>query len=286
MVELEQLERIDKYLQVLIEVYPTPLNQTQIAEKASVSKAAVSQIRDNLYKICEVQTMIYKKKLVLKADNETRFNLFLYFFYAHDALTLQQILSYEYFNIVKFSDLIYEYILDQNKEYDIRNFFTKDEFRWIVHFLKDKILHYQILLPENGLKNDYSYELTMDQLNEYLPFGFFLSNWMFLKDALLEKDISFLNTKDDFIMMLTLRDKIYSFIINNITFFDPIYDQIIEYLEVQNINEMEEIHGAYDIVLKLLVKKILNSFTEIASNEIQRKGLEIKNMTLGSYFTI
>ena len=56
------------YLVVLIKNYPHGVTQKELAELASVTPGAVSKLKDKLFPFCDVETLAYESKIVLKPD--------------------------------------------------------------------------------------------------------------------------------------------------------------------------------------------------------------------------
>lgn len=56
------------YLIVLIKVYPHCITQKELAVLVSVTPGAVSKIKDKLFPFCDVKTLAYESKIVLKPD--------------------------------------------------------------------------------------------------------------------------------------------------------------------------------------------------------------------------
>jgi hypothetical protein len=68
----EQLEEtvlsFSNYLEVLVKRYPEAITQKELAELASVTPAAVSKIKDKIFPLCNVETLAYESKMVLKPN--------------------------------------------------------------------------------------------------------------------------------------------------------------------------------------------------------------------------
>ena len=66
----DSIASMRKYLEVLIESFPTGLTQKELAEKANVSPSAVSKIKEKLFPLCNVQTLAFESRLVLEPSSE------------------------------------------------------------------------------------------------------------------------------------------------------------------------------------------------------------------------
>jgi len=78
-IDVKALIALDRYLTILLEAYPTPINATDLAYKARKSKPAISKIRDRLLQVCDVNSMLFKKGFVLSSETQSIQSLFLVF---------------------------------------------------------------------------------------------------------------------------------------------------------------------------------------------------------------
>jgi hypothetical protein len=80
-------ETLWRYLQVLVEAFPSPLTQEKLATKAGVSLSAVSKVKINLRGFCDVYSLL-DRRFVLKKDLNTFTELFLLFLGLGKRLTI------------------------------------------------------------------------------------------------------------------------------------------------------------------------------------------------------
>lgn len=64
----ELIVSIGRYIEALIENYPNGLSQKELAEKADVSPAAVSKIKEKLYPFCDINILAYNSQLILSPN--------------------------------------------------------------------------------------------------------------------------------------------------------------------------------------------------------------------------
>jgi len=69
--DLEELKPIMKYIEVFINEYPNPLLSKELAEKAAVSRAAVSKQKRKIRSLCNIDEFVYNTRMVLKSDSST-----------------------------------------------------------------------------------------------------------------------------------------------------------------------------------------------------------------------
>lgn len=69
--DLDELRSIMKYLEVFINEYPNPLLGKELAEKAGVSRAAVSKQKRRIRSLCNIDELVYNTRMVLKSDSGT-----------------------------------------------------------------------------------------------------------------------------------------------------------------------------------------------------------------------
>src|SRR6266571_6606751 len=77
-----ELTSLTRYITILANKYPNPVTYRELASKARVSKAAISKVRDRLQSICDVKTLAYRRKLVLRTDATTFIRILVAFFTA------------------------------------------------------------------------------------------------------------------------------------------------------------------------------------------------------------
>jgi len=74
--ETQDFDFLKKYLEVLVKEYPNPVTHAELAMKVGVTKSAITKVKDKLYGFCDTHSIVYRRKLVLKADETTGALLF------------------------------------------------------------------------------------------------------------------------------------------------------------------------------------------------------------------
>jgi hypothetical protein len=69
--DIDELRPIMKYIEVFIDEYPNPLLSKELAEKATVSRAAVSKQKRRIRSLCNIDEFVYNTRMVLKSDSRT-----------------------------------------------------------------------------------------------------------------------------------------------------------------------------------------------------------------------
>jgi hypothetical protein len=78
--EIFQLVSLVRYITILANRYPQPMTYKELANKARVSKAAISNVKDRLNSICDIRVLANKRKLLLSSDAKTISRIFFAFF--------------------------------------------------------------------------------------------------------------------------------------------------------------------------------------------------------------
>jgi hypothetical protein len=76
---MQELESITNYVDVLMDTFPMPISRKELAQKTGVSGAAITKMGSKLLRLCDKDTLIFDRKLVLKTD-ETFWNLLTSYF--------------------------------------------------------------------------------------------------------------------------------------------------------------------------------------------------------------
>lgn len=66
--DLDKVRPIMRYIEVLISEYPNSLSSKELAEKAGVSRAAVSKQKRRIRSLCKIDELVYNTRMVLKSD--------------------------------------------------------------------------------------------------------------------------------------------------------------------------------------------------------------------------
>jgi len=281
-IDASDLKSIDRYFWVLLESYPEPVNQTELAKRAGVTRAAVSQVRDTLITICDLKSLAYERKLVLKKETKTGYTLLAYLLWASTPDNFKKYISSQYFDeIIKQSD-IYNKIKENALDYNFESYFTEEDLDWVYRFIINKIVCHE---PEI-IGNIIVYEIKDDDYKQYF-LGNLPLNIQLLYSALYETSLHFLKEESDYNKLLELRDKIWFFIIKNKKIYESLLIDTMDWLEVEEEKQREvNMEDALETILLHAIKKSLKNFTSYVYDETQKSDVEIKNKykKLGSLF--
>ncbi|MBL7079676.1 hypothetical protein ISS39_05065 [Candidatus Bathyarchaeota archaeon] len=260
---------IIKYLKVLVEAYPIPINQTEIAKRAGVSKALISKKRKLIQEFCDLKTMAYEKKYLIKEDDGINRELFLGSLLYDDFTFLQSLLKSEYLDSkISFSEL-YETLSDNFNEYKFDQYYTEEDVEWIYSYLKNRIINYD----HNA--QDIDYEDWIFTFIDHNIFGGSFIGWMILEklyllnEYVLDSDFSSFKNAD-FLKVLDIRNKSYYYTLDNIHIHQKICEKFINELNINDEKEYNSAIAGSKIISKYLLNYIFTSLTkriyEIAEN--------------------
>jgi len=200
--EINALRPLLKYFEVLIDEYPNPISQTQLAEKCSVTKSAVSKIRDDLKRFCNMRVLAFQRKLLLKLDSETFWKIFGLFFLE---LKFTRFLSSKYTKHFIEKMNIHEKMIEV-KDLDYGRYFSEEDTDLLAHIVLRNICSCQI---GKDLKN--RFEVWFESSEEGLVLPLFPIIQTFL-DIVYNFNLDVFENVDELLRIIQLRDKFYEFI--------------------------------------------------------------------------
>ena len=200
-VELDALRPLLKYFEVLIDEYPNPISQTELAEKSSVTKSAVSKIRGELKHFCDMRVLAFQRKLLLKSDNETFGKLFGLFFLE---LKFQRFLRSNYTRHLIEKMKIHEKLI-KAKGLDYGRFFDKEDTNLIIEIILRNIVSYQI---DKDTQDQFKALLKMKEEGAIIQvFPVMQIFWNIISNF----DVGVFESEDELLKILRLRDKFFAF---------------------------------------------------------------------------
>lgn len=280
-ISLNDLYTIEKYVWTLIESYPSPINQTEIAKKVNVSRSAVTRIKDSLKPITELKTLAWDRKLLLKNDVETRSTLFAMYLWQGSPDQFKAYVSSRYFSDLIFETELYEQFVEAGTELSFEKYYSKDDFTWIKNFFLRKfvdaqpIIEDEIIIVSNMKKGDVVHEFMWQNL----PI-----NLQFLYSVIYDSSLSFLDSEIDFMKLLELRDKTHLFLRKNKVIYSGILKDFAIWIDAEGAKNQQQIEEASEILFLAFFRKILNQFSLHVFNEAEKVNihLNIKFRNLGS----
>ena len=199
-VELRTLKPLLKYFQVLIDEYPNPISQTELAEKSSVTKSAVSKIRDDLKRFCNMRVLAFQRKLLLKLDNETFWMILGLFFLE---LKFQKFFRSNYMKHSLEKIKIHKKLVEV-KDLDYGKYFSEEDTNLIIELVLRNICSYQI---DKDLWNKFKTSLRTNEADFQV-----FSIMQVLSDVFSNFDLGVFENENELLRIIQLRDKFYVFI--------------------------------------------------------------------------
>jgi len=265
--ELEQVKPIVEYLKVLIDSYPKPISQTELARRSNVTKSAISKVRTKLLGFCDQRIGFFDRKLLLKDDTETsskllnlfgaewRFNDFLQSSYAKSII---QKLNIHGRLVEAFKELSYEY------------YFSKDDTDIIVNIVLNNI---------SSLKFSEEFKSYTKKLSKYKESSRSIFPVMYIfSEAFSKFDVAAFESEAELLNLLRLRDKFYSFVLDNSEKILRKWDFVIS----KKIEEQDIYINVYKETITYFLLKYMQDFT----NKIRQKAKEKKLDFREEYGTI
>lgn len=279
-IEQVNLSSIERYVKVLLDSYPFPLSQKEIASKANVSKTAVSKIKNELKSISDLHFLAYEKKYVLKNDIDTNNKIINFILECENFEIMQNFISSQYFLSIIKERKIYSSFCDAYNKYNLSEYFSEDDFNWIVKIIQKKVAVFNIS-KMNSLKNfNYSFFEQNDIKKQTT-----LNKFITISSILADDEFSFL-TYDDYMHLLNLRDKTYFLILSNFNIIDEITNKILHYFEIVDNEEKTMVNKTIILIAKktaLKIIKVVNKNIYQTANKNNIK-LDEKYENIGSIF--
>lgn len=258
---MESLKTLNKYIKVLVNEYPVPITQSELANKSSVTKSAVSKIRDRLLELCDMRIIAYERKMVLKSDFETFAKVFhLYFLHSK----ARKLFNSKYTKAVLDETRIYEEFTKKLEAFSFSKYFNKDDINWAINLVLQNVSSFQIRKDSfSAIASVIGSEIEDKDLTEIVPYIQLATKLLTNFEITLENEVELKKT-------LLLRDKAYFFIKNNL-------NKIIAELEVvKEIEDSEERHARINllyVIAEHYMNKIFKQVTEHIQQQSKGKGI-------------
>ena len=248
-----EFEGLINYVDVLIESFPKPITRKELAERMGVSKAAVTKISDRLLKLCNKNALIFSHKLILQTDETYWKLLYLYFF---SQKLPQFVLSNYGLEIVRLFN-IHSKISAQVKEYP--DYFSEKDTENMIKVLLHNLKNAQMV-------NKFKTNLGDPQLRVML----LSMNYMATLGTLLQDFDLPVETTEDLINVLTIRDKVFYFAKH------MIIKRLSEVSIMASLSEAEKrtYLEVYSGTIDFYLKRLLAIFTDLAAQVAKKRKLE------------
>lgn len=260
-IELDDLKPLLKYVEVLIDEYPDPISQTELATKSSVTKSAVSKIVDRLKPFCSMKILAFDRKLMLKTDTETFLRLLFLFVSEMD---FQRFLGASYTqHFIERLRIHNKLVGIENLEY--RKYFDEEDTNLIIKILLSNICSYQIKEELRGRFKSVFKADREDSVLQVFPFIQIFS------EIVSNFSLGVFETEEELRNIVLLRDKIQAFIRSIAR------KTLSEWEVVKRIEDTQKKKTYFDAYMEA-VDYFLNSELTKITDRI-RKAAEEKGMT-------
>ena len=264
---MESLKSLSRYIEVLVDQYPVPLTQSELAEKSAVTKSAISKIRDKLLELCNMRVIAYQRKMLLKSDFETFSKIFHLYFLQSKA---QKLFMSRYAENVLNEMLIYEKLAKDLENFSFSKYFEKEDIKWVVNLVLQNVSSFEIQKDTfSVIASAISSEIENRDLSEIIPYIQLVTKLLTNFEIILENEAELKKT-------LLLRDKFYFFIKNNL-------NKMLAELEVIKEIEDEEERKARKELLSVIALHYLNKAAKQITQHIKKKSMEKEISFLKEY---
>jgi hypothetical protein len=263
----EALEGLIDYIDVLVESYPEPISRKQLAERAGVSKPAVTKVSDRLLGLCDYNKLIFGKKLVLRTDGVVT-KLFLLYV---SKLKPARILNSRYGLAVLRKIGIHSFISERFPEYG--HYFDESDTETIVRILLHNLdrlkIEDKIRASVEGVRN----KAVSVSLN-------YVSAIAVLADQF---DLP-IKTKEDLAAVLRIRDK--TFLLSKCVILNQIRKASI--MNGLSAADKTKYMDVYSGTVDYYLKKIIAVFTDFVEHVAQNRGIEFKDYyrKIGCFYSL
>ena len=258
---MESLESLNKYVETLVKAYPSPMTQSELADKSSVTKSAISKIRGRLLDLCDMRVVAFERKLVLKADFETFAKIF--HLYLLQSRT-EEFFQSKYAKSVLSGLQIYEKLSQSLKRFSFSKYFNEQDIDWAINLILQNVSSFQIQKDTFSIiASAIGSEVENENISEIIPY-------IQLATKLLTSfEITFKN-EDELKRTLLLRDKVYYFIKENI---GKILEEFEIIKELEDPEEKKRRSELLSIIVMHYVDKASKQVTEHIQQQARSKGI-------------
>jgi len=254
--DISQFEGLTNYVEVLMNEFPRPIARKELAQKMGISQAAITKVKDKLYKLCDHDRLVFNSRIILKTDKTTFLRLF-----------ILQFLRMEPAKI-----LLSKYGREMIKRMDIHNKISQQFKEYSVHF-NEKDTENVIKIALYNLKNFQAIDEIRTRIKDpqqramLLSFKFAAS----MENIIKKFDLPMENS-DDLIGILTLRDKLFYLI-------KQLICQRVEKASI--LEELSKTEKAlylkvYSQTIDFYLKKLFEIGTDYVSQLADRKNIDFE----------
>lgn len=263
-IELDRLKPLVNYFEALVEVYPKPMTQTDLAKRIERTKTAVNKVKKRLFHFCDKDLLAYQSKMILKLDWNTFGSLLILFLMTKGGAAARKFLESRYGT--KMLQRLYTEMCESKEIGRYISDFSEDEFfygvRTIGYNLEQRQPQWQPLerlinkIDEPQLKSDF--------------YGLILGREM----QLVIKNLRpLIETKEDVIYALGLIEKVYH--ISKTLIFE-----LIEKLDImeslKNSEEKDRYREVYHKTIEFYLDHFFTSWIEYVQQEVEESNLPVE----------
>lgn len=262
--ELDEMSSMERYIEVLLGKFPRPITQKELAHETSVTKSAISKIRDRIVLLCDVKILGYEKKLLLSSKTETFTKLLLFFF---SRLKPQVFLKSNYLKSVVKRWNIHEKLTRHLTNLCYSDFFDEDDTNKIVELI---LFNLSTIIPPQNFNY---HEIKKSKMDVGLLMRFF-AYFPVLDNLFSNFDMAIFDDEKELEDLLRLRDKTFYFVLHNSKKALQNWEVVTDIREEDKKKVYVE---AYLKVIDYYARKYANDFTSKAATKAQQKGIDFKS---------
>jgi hypothetical protein len=266
--EIDEITSVERYIEILLEEYPNAISQKELAEKTAVTKSAISKIREKVVIFCDVKTLGYTKKLLLGQDEATFSKLLVFFI---NRFKPQVFFRSRYVKAFIENMSIHEKLVNQLEKLSYGEYFEKEDTEIFIQIVLRNLSRFPQPFLFDGIRHLRSREAK--SLVEYAAFVPFIMSF------LTNFDMAVFVDKEELIQLLRLRDKVFSFILDNAERYLRNWEVL---QDVDARNKKETYVEAYVKVIDYYLRKFSDAFTSSMEKRAGEIGVEFKK----NYFDI
>jgi len=250
-----------KYIQALVDSYPIPISQSELARRSSVTKSAISKTRNALLELCDLPTLAIKKKLVLKSDFNTFMEIFHVYFVESNT---EEFFEGDYAKTVLNPTEIYNKLTKALKEFTFTKYFGKDDIDWAIKLVLQNVQSFRIQKETvSVIATALSDKIEDENLSEIIPY-------IQLVAKLFTNFEIYVSNEEELKRTLTLRDKIYLFIKDNAA---KVISKLDDIKEIPNSEEKKAGIRLLTKIVERFVRKTSEEITEYLWQQAKTKGI-------------
>jgi len=272
--ELDEMTSIERYIEALLDEFPNPITQKELAEKTAVTKSAISKVRSKIVALCNVTVLGYQKKLLLGSDQETFSRLLLFFF---NRLKPQVFFKSSYLkSLIKKMD-VHNKISKHLANLHYSDYFDEKDTNKFIEIILYNVS--AIRLPSPYFRDE-MLKRKMDESGFLMRFAAYVP---IINDFFSNFEVAIFANDKELIDLLGLRDKVFYFIMHNS---ERILQDWEVVTDVKDADKKAVYIEAYLKVIDYYVRKFANHFTSKMATRAKEKRIDFESQysDIGAFF--